>query len=172
MGVMLQVLWTKRMNGTRHTAGHGKVWLFHLPIIPNVYSLWGKRGIITACEEKEWAPNAPAKYFCGPLGLQMPGVTGATYYLLCCTCLQAVLLPQNTSHMSFQRGKKEINPAWSCNGEDIIQLKAKHPHFPICPGHLFSECNEVPLLAQASCSNHWPQLCGGLAVQSFPWPDI
>lgn len=101
-----------------------------------------------------------------------PEVTEGIYYLLCSTWLQEVLLLWNTSHLTSQRGKKEINPAWSRNGEDTLEFKDKHWESPICTGHLFSEHNEVTLVAQARGSYPWSQLCCCLALHFLQWPDI
>lgn len=83
------------------------------------------------------------------------GATKGIYNLLCCTWLQEVLLPWNTSPPPSRRGIKEINSAWSRDGADILEFKDKKlDFFSICTGQLFADHLEVILLAQAGgCKN-------------------
>lgn len=129
-------------------------------------SLWRKVGLGVGSGEK-WPQTTLLNASWRLPACQSHGVTEGIYHLLCRTWLQEVLSPWNTSHLPFQRWEKEINPSWSRDGEDILEFKDKHQDFPIRTGHLFSERNEVTLLAQASGSNHWPQLCSCLALLSL-----
>jgi hypothetical protein len=53
------------------------------------------------------------------------------------------------------------------DGEDTLEFKDKHGEFPIGSDHLFSEHNEVTLLAQMRGSKHWSCVCCYLVLHFF-----
>lgn len=74
--------------------------------------------------------NHSNEYFRVTLTLRKAqGATKGIYNLLCCTWLQEVLLPWNTSPPPSRRGIKEIDSAWSRDGADILEFKDKKLDF-------------------------------------------
>lgn len=74
--------------------------------------------------------NHSNEYFRVTLTLKKAqGATKGIYNLLCCTWLQEVLLPWNTSPPPSRRGIKDINSAWSRDGTDILEFKDKKLDF-------------------------------------------